>query len=368
MPTPSPIDLATLQAVKDWANITSSAGDSSIQRCLSAWSVNFLRMTGRGPRDNQIPTMSPFNQPVSYTEIYNGNGNNRLFLRNWPINSVSSLNIFGSAIPAQSVPGSGATGYAVDDQGRSIVIVNSAIGSSGFTLYAGGPGFPRLSGGGGFPNGVQNVAVDYIAGFTLQTVAGALYTITQAWAPSTAYATGTVVSDGTYLQQAISSGTSGTTAPPWCVQGGCSTQDGPQPGLVWRNTGVQAAPNVVQLASDTAILSDGGVKYFSSGNPFMQVFVSPLGGQYFLTALGTYLFNAADAGQQVLIAYTAAGTPADIVQATCEAVSLNYKRQAWEGISSMSMKDVGQTTYTQFAMSKSVRDVVRNYTRSSWAS
>src|SRR5690348_11499821 len=119
MPNPSPLDLATLQACKDWIGILNSASDSKIQRCLTAWSINFLRMTGRGPRNNQIPATSPFNQPTTYSEIYDGNGNNELFLRNYPINSVSSLTIFGSAIPAQSQPGSGATGYAIDDQARS---------------------------------------------------------------------------------------------------------------------------------------------------------------------------------------------------------------------------------------------------------
>jgi hypothetical protein len=123
----------------------------------------------------------------------------------------------------------------------------------------------------------------------------------------------------------------------------------------------------VVVQSDTVVLTDGGVKYFSSGTPFTQVFTSPAVGQYYLVAPGSYLFNAADAGVQVQISYTAAGTPADIVQATLEAVSLNYKRRDWEGISSLSMKDVGQTTYTQFAMSKSVKDVVMTYKRASMA-
>jgi hypothetical protein len=366
MTSPSPIDLSTLSACKSWLNITNTSSDSQIQRCLTAWSTEFLRMTGRGPRDWQTATSSPFNQPTAYSEIYDGNGNNRLFLRNFPISAVASLTIFGSAIPAQTPPGSGSTGYAIDNQGRSIVIVNSSIGSTGFTLYSGGPGFPRLTGGGGFPNGVQNVAVSYTAGFSAQTVSGALSTIPAAWAATTAYAAGALISDGTYLQQAIASGTSGATAPSWASQAIGTTQDGTT-GLLWQNTGIAVAPYTVLIESDTAVLTDGGVKYFSSGTALTKVLIAPTVGQYYLIAPGVYLFAAADAGQQVQISYTAAGTPADIVQATVEAVGLNFKRKDWIGIQSMTMKDVGQTSYTQFSMTKSVRDVVRAYTRSSWA-
>ena len=368
MPNPSPIDLATLQACKDWIGTTNSSADSKIQRCLTAWSITFLRETGRGPKDWQNATSSPFNQPTPYSEIYNGNGNNQLFLRNFPINSVSSLKIFGSAIPAQTPPGSGSTGYAIDGAGRSIVIVNSAIGSSGFSLYSGGPGFPRLSGGGGFPNGTQNVAVDYIAGFQIQSIISALYTITEPWEAATAYAAGDIISDGVYLQQALSSGTSGALKPSFSSQANGTTPDGDQPGLIWNNLGEQVAPLSIQLQSDTAILSDGGVQFFIGGTALTKVTGSPNAGEYNLLALGLYLFNATDAGKQVQISFTAAGTPADIVEATCEAVSLNYKRRDWVGVSSLSMKDVGQTTYTQFKMSDNVRGVVRNYTRSSWAS
>lgn len=366
MSTPSPLDLTTLQAVKDWinANNTGFAPDSAIQRCITAWSINFLRLTGRGPRNWQNATQSPFNQPVAYTETYDGNGNNRLFLKNFPINSVSSLTAFGSALTPQSTPGG--SGWAIDDQARSLVLIQNSIGGTGFSLFAGGPGFPVAPGRGGFPLGTQNIGVSYVAGFSTISVTGALYTVAEAWEASTNYSTGDLVSDGVYLQRAISSGESGTAAPSWANQANGNTVDGSGASqFTWINTGVLAQPNTVQVSSDVAILADNGVSLFSGGTQLTKVNTSPSAGQYFLVAPGLYLFNSAQAGAQVLISYTAAGTPTDIVQAAVEAVGLNYQRKQWIGISSESMKDVGQTTYTQFSMSKSVLDVVRNYTRTS---
>lgn len=362
---PSPIDLATLQACKDWIGITNTAGDSNIQRCLTAFSLEFLRMTGRGPRNWQTATASPFNQPVVYSEVYDGNGSDHLFLRNFPITAIGSLTAYGSALQPQTSPGG--SGYAIDNQGRSIVLVQNYVAfGPRFALYSGGPGFPLSSAYGGFPCGPQIIGVTYTAGFAVQSVANALYTVIPAWQAAHAYAAGVIISDGTFIEQAIASGTSGAVAPPWAGQQNGTTPDGTG-NLVWQNSGIQAAPYTVVVQSDTVVLTDGGVKYFSSGIPLTQVFTSPAAGQYYLVAPGSYLFNAADAGVQVQISYTAAGTPADIVQATLEAVSLNYKRRDWEGISSLSMKDVGQTTYTQFAMSKSVKDVVMTYKRASMA-
>jgi hypothetical protein len=87
---PSPMDLASLSAVKSWLNITGTAQDQNLQACLTAASIYFLRATGRGPRNWQNVTQSPFNQSVPYSEVYDGISGVKLFLRNFPINSVSS--------------------------------------------------------------------------------------------------------------------------------------------------------------------------------------------------------------------------------------------------------------------------------------
>lgn len=368
MPKPSPIDLCTLAAAKAWIPITNNGGDANIQGCITAWSLNFLRMTGRGPRDWQTATQSPFNEPVDYAEVYDSNGNSRLFLRNFPINSVASLSINGADIPARGHNPT-SPGYVVDNQGRSIAM--SAHQGS----YRGAYGIPYggLWGGGGARmqgkrSGIQNVLISYNAGFNSQKIVNELYKIPTPWKPSTVYATGSVVCDGAFLQVAINSGESGTAAPPWAANPSGTTVDGTDMPIIWQNTGTVVALNTVSVDSETIILADGGVLYFANGTALTPVLIAPNAGEYYLVSPGVYLFNAADAGKQVQISYTAAGTPADIVQAAKQAVSLNYKRRDWEGISSLSMKDVGQTTYTQFAMSNDVRDVVRNYTRASLAS
>jgi hypothetical protein len=365
MTKPNPIDLASLSGVKAWIPLSGTAGDKNIQGCITAWSLNFMRLTGRGPRNWQTATQSPFNQPVDYVEVYDSNSNNQLFLRNFPINSVASLSINGRGIPARG-DNPNAPGYVIDDQGRSL-----AFASRGSSSYRGAYGVPYggLYGGSqvqmrGKVSGVQNVDVSYNAGFNTNVVAGELYTIPEPWEPDTAYSTGDIVCDGIFLQVALNSATSASIVPPWASQANGQTTDGTTNNpLLWSNTSKLASFNTVTIECDTIILADGGVAYFEDGTPLVKSLIAPTEGEYYVSPLGTYLFNAADAGKQVLISYTSAGTPYDIVQATKEAVSLNYKRRDWEGVSSLSMKDVGQTTYTQFNMSDAVRTVVRSYQR-----
>lgn len=151
-----------------------------------------------------------------------------------------------------------------------------------------------------FTRGTQNVAITYSAGFAAQSVVNELQTI-----PAT--------SPYTVL-----------TSLPW--------------------------------------LADAGVKYFSNGNPFTAVQTAPAQGQYYLNG-STYLFNAADAGQQVQISYSAAGTPPDIELAVRRMVYLIYQRRSWEGLRSLAKPDLGQTTYSAWEIDPSVQEVISNYTR-----
>src|ERR1700676_4869931 len=92
--TPSPLDLTDLAAVKGWlgsiAQPTANSDDNNIQMCITAPSMWWLRQTGLG-NESGINTASPLNSQVSYTEVYDGNGSNKLYLRNRPIISVASL-------------------------------------------------------------------------------------------------------------------------------------------------------------------------------------------------------------------------------------------------------------------------------------
>lgn len=371
--TPSPMDLASLQAVKNWLNITSSTSDPNLQACLTAASIFFLRMTGRGPRNWQNVDMSPFNQSVSYTEVYDGISGQKLFLRNFPINSVTSLSIGATAI--QPSTGVGLPGYVIDDQGRALAMRAGGGGMSPQTFaYVGRYGNAYTAGAGAaysfapFGAGPQSIQVAYKAGFNEVEVVGDLETIIGGWVADTAIATNAVISDGIWLQIAQNSGATGATAPPWSSLSGGTTLDGTGgTQITWLNSGIASAPNTVTITADVAVLADNGVSYFSSGDPLTKVLITPAEGQYFLVAPGVYLFNAADAGKEVLIDYTLAGTPADIVLAVIQLVSLNYKRRDWIGQRSVAMKDVGSTSYT-LAMDPGIREVISLYTRTSFSS
>lgn len=367
--TPSPMDLASLSAVKSWLNITSNASDQNLQACLTAASIYFLRMTGRGPRDWQNVSQSPFNQSTPYVEVYDGISGDKLFLRNFPINSVTSLSIGATVVQPSS--GVGLPGFVIDDQGRALAMRSGGGGMSPQTFaYVGRFGNGYTAGVGGqyafapFGTGPQSIQVSYNAGFNAQQVVGDLETVVKAWVANANVSTNDVISDGIWLQQAQTTGVSGATTPNWTALNGGLTTDNT---VTWLNLGIAAAPYTITLQSEVAILADNGVAYFSTGNPLVRVNTAPNQGQYYILTNGAYLFNTADAGQAMLMSYTLAGTPADIVLAVIQLVSLNYKRRDWIGQRSVAMKDVGSTSYT-LAMDPGIKDVISLYTRSSYSS
>lgn len=367
---PSPLDLGSLSGCKAWiGGVSGSSQDANIQACLTAASVYILRMTGRGPRNWQTATESPFNQPVGYMETYDGIAGNKLWLRNFPITEVASVVVGAYTVPQSTGPS--LPGWAIDDQGRAIVLRNGGAGMSPQTFqYVGryGNGFMAGSGavfgGRGFAAGPQQIQIGYTAGFNTIPVTNSINTVIEGWQASTGYATGDTVSDGTNLQQALNSGTTGSVAPPWAAASGGKTTDNT---ISWKNTGIAAAPNTLSIESDANVLSDEGVKYFSSGTPFVKVLISPSVGEYFLVAPGNYLFNVADAGVEVLVNYTLAGTPPDLILACFQLVALNYQRRNWVGVRSIAMKDVGSTSYT-LAIDPGIQQVISNYTRASLSS
>lgn len=302
--SPSPTDLTTVASAYNWAKggqAPNVSAQANLQACISAASIQFLRLTGRGPQNWKTATKSPFVQPVDYVETYSGSGGDELFLRNSPINSVASVSLFGSASLQPSANGSG-TGYQIG--GNSLII------SGGFTIGAPigfnfGTRYSGICGGRGWPRGSNNIQVSYNAGYATQSVVGELQTI-----PSTGALT-------------ITAGS---------IEGGYN----------W--------------------LADGGVSFFSNGSPLVASIIAPAVGQYYLQSPGVYLFNVADAGKQVLLNYTAAGTPPDIVLAINQMVALNFTRRNWIGVRSVGMKDVGTTSYTM-ELDPSILKVIDLYSR-----
>jgi hypothetical protein len=127
-----PNDLTTLAAAKAWiATATmSSVDDGVIQEAVTAASQYFLNKVGR-------PSMSTV---TSFTQRYNGNGNQQLFPLQDPIISISSLTVGCRSYP----PSNGvAPGYLIDASNKSIYLIASR-----------------------FDRGIQNVVLTYSAGFT----------------------------------------------------------------------------------------------------------------------------------------------------------------------------------------------------------
>lgn len=305
------IDLSTLNAVKLWGGINQNTqtgaispgkDDAKIQSCLTAFSMAWLSELSAGNPDGSPPAASPFNSIVNFVEDYDGNGSDRLFTYNRPIQLVNLLEINGvqqSQSTAWNMPG-----FVVDKEKQSIQLRGGGTGAgASFT----GPGYPWFGSGGCFAKGVQNVHLDYNAGFTPQTITNELDTIP---------ASGPFIVEVDVL--------------PW--------------------------------------FTDLGVKYFVGGAPLTKVNVSPGPGQYYLLGAGQYLFNSADAGAVVQISYTATGVPYDIEQAVKIAVNVNYYRTGWIDKKSNAMaQGAGTTSFRDWWLPPEVERVILAYKRQALA-
>lgn len=166
---PNPyVDLTTLANVKSWLSAygtapANSSDDANIQACITTASIQFMWMTGRGASDGSIftvtspptPIVSPFVQPVQYSEWYDGEGKCRMFLKNYPIISVESVSVGFQSIPQST--GWGNAGFVIDGSGVSISLRSGGSGLSFSPFYPGGYGT--------FCKGLQNIHVLYTAGY-----------------------------------------------------------------------------------------------------------------------------------------------------------------------------------------------------------
>ena len=130
-------DLTTLGAVKTWQGALAPANttaDTLLSSLITSTSADFLRAVERTDLLQN-----------TYTENRIGDGSCRLVLRHWPVTSVTSLKISGSAVPQQST---GVDGWYLDASGDP---------ERGFVLY--------LSGALTFPDGGA-IPVSYVAGYS----------------------------------------------------------------------------------------------------------------------------------------------------------------------------------------------------------
>jgi hypothetical protein len=305
--TPNPIDLTTLAAVEAWAGNTANptADATTLQGLITSASFYFLKRTGRGPQNGAVPTQSPFVQPVSYVDTYDGMGGNRQILRNWPAQSVSEVLVDVSPF----FTGVELIGWLLDSTGESISVpqpMGTGLlpsfwnGGAASGTYGGGWGARRFGCPVAFPRGYQNVQVSYIGGFPLTAITNELDT-------------------------------------------------------------VPASGPFVITVQELPWISDGGVKYFSSGTPLTPVTIAPLAGQYYLQGGGSYLFNSADANAEMQISYNAAGTPPDVVEKITELVALNYKRKGWIDQKSQMIQQGGTVSYRDWKTFPQFEELVEYY-------
>ena len=109
---PTNIDLIDLETVKSWLGILSANTDADniLQFLITAFSQHVLNKTG----------VSTFNNVQSYIETYDGNGHNRMFLRNPPVAAVVSVVVGAQTLQASTGPTT--PGWYVEDSQKSIAL------------------------------------------------------------------------------------------------------------------------------------------------------------------------------------------------------------------------------------------------------
>lgn len=145
------IDLSTLDAVKERAEVSSTNDDQEIQDAITGFSQYLLTRTG----------VASFNTVASYLETRDGNGADIMYVRNPPIVNVAAVVVFGISIP-QAGPWPN-WGYYVSDDARSIKIRSGSFPPSNFSYYT---SYNRQKYAKGFPAGQGNVALSYFGGYT----------------------------------------------------------------------------------------------------------------------------------------------------------------------------------------------------------
>jgi len=140
------IDLVNLDQVKDYLGLqtTNTDDDGLIQLLISGFSQFVLNKTG----------IKSFNSTSSYTDTYDGNGNQRLFLRQYPIVSLTSVTIGYYSCPIST--SFGVPGVFVEDSRKSIAF-RTAVGAFNPPQSI----YPYS-----FTPGQGNIVVVYSAGYT----------------------------------------------------------------------------------------------------------------------------------------------------------------------------------------------------------
>lgn len=152
--TASVYDLCSLDAVKQWLGIPSATinSDAKLQSLISACSRFLLSYLSRG---NILPRV--------VTERREGYGQPRMLLKEWPVQSITSLMVGTVTVPAGVLPSP-----------------SNQTSTSGWLLQAADvnpPGTMQtvdLFGGYTFSSGRQNVQITYVAGYMVSAEAATI--------------------------------------------------------------------------------------------------------------------------------------------------------------------------------------------------
>ena len=301
------IDLTTVAAVNAILNQGSTVDSSLIQTEITAYSQNILTRTGR----------SFLSGIRTYSERYNGNGSQELPVRNYPILAIASVMVNGIAIPASQ--DFIQSGYCIDTEGSicNIAIIGNQSGlgagyaderwgvrPGGWGAYGNAP--PLGQAPYRFVEGIQNVAVQYTAGYTVDV-------------PSEAQ-----------------------TIP------------------------ATPGPYTAAVANAATFWQDQGVTLASGGSALTSVAGAPGPGEYTPPAYnvvprGTYTFNAAQQGVAVNIAYSYGAAPFDLQEAAGRLVAQMYRKRQWIGQNSQIQPGVGTTAYSQLEVEIGTAATIERY-------
>jgi len=133
-PIVPPIDLCSLDEVRDWLNLGPGQSDLKLERLITSASRFILSQTYR----------QSFIVPQNQVERRNGNGTNMIATYTWPITAVNSVLFAGGIFGSNPVPASpdGVVPGWINDNNRIYLV----------GLYY-------------FPAGFQNVVLNYNSGF-----------------------------------------------------------------------------------------------------------------------------------------------------------------------------------------------------------
>lgn len=163
--TPNVIDVTTVPILRAWLSTQKdstvpSSEDSVLQFAITSFSRFLLTLIGTGS----------LNSLVNYSETYDGNNHDELFLRNFPITAVQLLQI--NAQMVQPSAQFGQAGYYISSTGRALRIRGGMAGDTISSYYPTSFNLPYV-----FVKGRGNILVNYTAGFPPNVIINEPYTV-----------------------------------------------------------------------------------------------------------------------------------------------------------------------------------------------